>query len=109
MSRLAPIWSTLQCSYLAQTVRTKALGLQNKLIGGAGIVHIALATTYLVKDSGPRASLGPNFSPSASRCGGSMRRDAHYLLCASKQIKQSLPPELLVFGVSIGIIHMGTF
>lgn len=59
MSQLVPIWSTRQCLYLAQTARTKALGLENKLIGGAGIVHMALATTHFVKDSGPRVPLGP--------------------------------------------------
>lgn len=56
VSQLVPIWSTLQCLYLAQTARTKALGLENELIGGAGIVHMA---PYFVKDSGPRVPLGP--------------------------------------------------
>lgn len=46
MPRLAPIWSMLQCLYLAQTACTKALGPENKLTEGAGVVHIALATTH---------------------------------------------------------------
>lgn len=39
----------------------------------------------------------------------SMRRDACYPLGASGKINRSLPSQLLVFGVFIGIIHIGAF